>query len=177
MTRVGANGEWQRIAETPLNASLGSIYSETTRFLGMKVMEHEYKVMGLSAYCKGYHLDTYKRVFESVIDIDPSNPLTFKASLDTSDFYNYLVNHAVGERFDNIAGALQHLVEERVTRWIANAVNATGIRRIFTGGGVFMNVKLNKRIQEMGEIEQAWFLPPAGMNPTHSVLLTHEPSS
>lgn len=162
VTRVGANGEWQRIAETPLNASLGSIYSETTRFLGMKVMEHEYKVMGLSAYCKGYHLDTYKRVFESVIDIDPSNPLTFKASLDTSDFYNYLVNHAVGERFDNIAGALQHLVEERVTRWIANAVNATGIRRIFTGGGVFMNVKLNKRIQEMGEIEQAWFLPSCG---------------
>ncbi len=162
VTRVGPNGEWQRIAATPLNASLGLIYSETTRFLGMKVMEHEYKVMGLSAYCKGYHLDTYKRIFESVIDIDPNNPLTFKASLDTSGFYDYLVKHAVGERFDNIAGAVQHLVEERVTRWIANAIQKTGIRRIFTGGGVFMNVKLNKRIQEMREVEQAWFLPSCG---------------
>lgn len=162
VTRVGPGGEWQRIAETPLNASLGSIYSETTRFLGMKVMEHEYKVMGLAAYCKGYHLDTYKRVFESVIDIDPNNPLAFKASLDTSEFYDYLAKHAVGERFDNIAGALQHLLEERVTQWIANAIQATGIRRIFTGGGVFMNVKLNKRIQEMDEVEQAWFLPSCG---------------
>lgn len=162
VTHVGPNRKWHRIAATPLNASLGSIYSETTRFLGMKVMEHEYKVMGLSAYCKGYHLDTYKRVFESVIDIDLNNPLMFKASLDTSNFYDYLVKYAVGERFDNIAGALQHLVEERVTRWIANAIQATGIRRIFTGGGVFMNVKLNKRIQEMPEVEQAWFLPSCG---------------
>lgn len=162
VTRVGPNGEWQRIAETPLKASLGSIYSETTRFLGMKVMEHEYKVMGLAAYCKGYHLDTYRRVFEPVIDIDPDNPLSFRASLDTSEFYDYLAKHAVGERFDNIAGALQHLLEERVTRWIANAIEATGIRRIFTGGGVFMNVKLNKRIQEMEEVEQAWFLPSCG---------------
>ena len=162
VSQVGPKGEWKRIAETPINASIGSIYSETTRFLGMKVMEHEYKVMGLAAYCKGYHLDTYKRVFEPVIDIDPDNPLSFRASLDTSEFYDYLAKHAVGERFDNIAGALQHLLEERVTRWIANAIQATGIRRIFTGGGVFMNVKLNKRIQEMGEVEQAWFLPSCG---------------
>lgn len=162
VTRVGPDGEWQRIAETPLNASLGSIYSETTRFLGMKAMEHEYKVMGLAAYCKGYHLNTYKRIFEPVIDIDPVNPLSFRASLDTFEFYDYLAKHAVGERFDNIAGALQHLLEERVTRWITNAIHATGIRRIFTGGGVFMNVKLNKCIQEMKEVEQAWFLPSCG---------------
>lgn len=162
ITRVGPKGEWERIAATPLNASLGSIYSETTRFLGMKVMEHEYKVMGLAAYCKGYHLDTYQRVFEPIVNIDPDNPLSFRASLDTSKFYDYLTKNAVGERFDNIAGAVQHLLEERVTQWIANAIEATGIRRIFTGGGVFMNVKLNKRIQEMGEIEQAWFLPSCG---------------
>jgi carbamoyltransferase len=162
VTRVGPNGEWQRIAVTPLNASLGMIYSETTRFLGMKIMEHEYKVMGLSAYCKGYHLETYKRIFEPIIDIDPNNPLAFKAAFHTSDFYAYLVKYAVGERFDNIAGAVQHLVEERVTQWIKNAIQATGIRRIFTGGGVFMNVKLNMRIQEIKEVEQAWFLPSCG---------------
>ena len=162
VTRVGPSGEWRRIAETPIKASLGTIYSETTRFLGMKVMEHEYKVMGLAAYCTGYHLDTYRRVFETVIDLDPDNPLSFTASLDTADFYDYLAKHAVGERFDNIAGALQHLLEERVTRWIANAIKETGISRIFTGGGVFMNVKLNKRIQEMEEVEQAWFLPSCG---------------
>ena len=128
----------------------------------MKAIEHEYKVMGLAAYCTGHHLGTYRRVFESVIEVDPDNPLSFRASLDTSEFYHHLAKHAVGERFDNIAGALQHLLEERVTCWIANAIKETGIRRIFTGGGVFMNVKLNKRIQEMEEVEQAWFLPSCG---------------
>lgn len=162
VTSVGPTGKWQRIAETPIKASLGSIYSITTEFLGMKSGEHEYKVMGLSAYCNGYHLNTYRRVFEPVIDIDPNNPLSFRASLDTSEFYDYLVKHAVGERFDNIAGALQHLLEQRVTKWIANTIKETGIRRIFTGGGVFMNVKLNKCIQEMEEVEQAWFLPSCG---------------
>lgn len=162
VTRVTADGRWIALAGTPLRASLGSIYSETTRFLGMKVMEHEYKVMGLAAYCKGYHLDTYRRIFESVIDLDPANPLVFRASLDTSEFYDYLVEHAVGERFDNVAGALQHLLEERVTQWIRNAIELTGVQRIFTGGGVFMNVKLNKRIQEMPEVAQAFFLPSCG---------------
>ena len=150
VTQVGPSGEWKRIAETPINASLGSIYAETTRFLGMKVIEHEYKVMGLAAYCTGHHLGTYRRVFESVIEVDPDNPLSFRASLDTSEFYHHLAKHAVGERFDNIAGALQHLLEERVTCWIANAIKETGIRRIFTGGGVFMNVKLNKKLNRHG---------------------------
>lgn len=162
VTLVGQNGEWQRIAETPLTASLGSIYSETTRFLGMKVMEHEYKVMGLAAYCKGYQLDTFKRIFEPVIDLDEADPLRFRAPLDTSRFYDYLVKHAVGERFDNLAGGLQLLLEDRVTRWISNAIKRTGVNRVFTGGGVFMNVKLNKRIQEMDEIAQVWFLPSCG---------------
>ena len=162
VTRVSADGTSERIAATPLRSSLGSVYSETTRFLGMKVLEHEYKVMGLAAYCKGYQLDTYKRVFEPVIDLDPDNPLAFRATVDTSEFFDYLVKHAVGERFDNVAGAVQHLLEERVTRWIANAIEATGIRRIFTGGGVFMNVKLNKRIQEMDLVEQVFFLPSCG---------------
>lgn len=162
ITRVGADGSWEKIAETDTHTSLGTIYSETTRFLGMKPMEHEYKVMGLSAYCKGYHMATYRKIFEPVIDLDPANPLSFKAAFDTSYFYDYLIHNAVGERFDNIAGAVQNLLEDRVTRWIAAAINKTGIRRIFTGGGVFMNVKLNMKIQEMPEIEQAFFLPSCG---------------
>jgi carbamoyltransferase len=162
VTQVKEDGSWVRIASTPIASSLGSIYAQTTRFLGMKVLEHEYKVMGLAAYCRGYHLDTYRRIFDPVIDLDPQNPLTFRSRVDTSDFFDYLAKHAVGERFDNLAGGLQHLLEDRVTRWIANAIQMTGIRRIFTGGGTFMNVKLNQRIQEMPEVEQASFLPSCG---------------
>ena len=162
ITVAGPDGSWKRIAETPATASLGYIYSYTTQFLGMKVLEHEYKVMGLAAYCKGYHLDTYERLLKQVITLDQADPLVFRSQVDTSTFYEYLKQHAVGERFDNLAGAVQHLLEERVIEWIRGAIHKTGIRRIFTSGGVFMNVKINKRVQELDEVEQVFFMPSCG---------------
>lgn len=156
------DGIAEKIAETPANASLGGIYSNTTRFLGMKILEHEYKVMGLAPYCKSYFMDTYERIFSNVIELNPKNKLTFKASIDTSKFYDYLVQNAVGERFDNIAGAVQYLLEDLVVKWIESAISETGIRNIYTGGGVFMNVKLNKRIQEMNSVKRVNFLPSCG---------------
>lgn len=159
---VAGRGRWERIAATPVEASLGGIYSNTTRFLGMKILEHEHKVMGLAAYCKGYQEDVYQRIFAHVINLDSQNPLIFRATMDSPHFYDYLTKHAVGERFDNIAGAVQQLLEERITAWIREGVRKTGIRNIFTSGGLFMNVKLNKRIQEMEELERIHFLPSCG---------------
>lgn len=159
---IARNGKIERIASTPPAASLGGIYSNTTRFLGMKILEHEYKVMGLAPYCKGYEKEVYERLFAPVIELDPGNPLAFKSTVDASKFYDYLTKNAVGERFDNIAGAVQMLLEERMTQWIRAAIAQTGIRNVFTGGGVFMNVKLNKRIQEMEEVEHVHFLPSSG---------------
>jgi len=163
VTTMSEDGKWEKLASTPIASSLGSIYSNTTRFLGMKVMEHEYKVMGLAPYAKyEYMLDTYERIFRPVIWLKKGNPLIFESKLHTSQFYDYLAEHAIGERFDNLAAALQHLTEELVTQWIRYAIQKTGIRRVFTGGGVFMNVKLNRKIQEMEEVEQAYFMPSCG---------------
>src|SRR6202011_323921 len=38
-------------------------------------------------------------------------------------------------------------------RWVSSAIQATGIRRVLAGGGVFMNVKANKRIAELPEVD------------------------
>ena len=159
---VDGDGSWKVLAKTPVSASLGIIYLSTTEFLGMKILEHEHKVMGLASYCKDYHMDVFKRVFEPVIDLDYDNPLVFKSKIRPGLFYDHLVKNAVGERFDNIAGAVQLLVEDRVVRWIKAAVKKTGINRIFTAGGVFMNVKLNQRIAEIDEVHEAHFLPSCG---------------
>jgi len=160
---VNENGKIERLATTPATASLGGIYSNTTRFLGMKILEHEYKVMGLAAYAKDqYMLDTYERIFKSTIWLSEKDPLVFESKIESSKFYDYLAGCAVGERFDNMAGALQYLTEELVVQWIKNAIQKTWINRVFTGGGVFMNVKLNRRIQEMEEVKQAFFMPSCG---------------
>jgi len=159
---LAANGDWRRLAATPASASLGGVYSNVTRFLGMKILEHEYKVMGLAPYAKQYFMETYRRIFDPVIWLDASNPMIFRSSLDTTRFYDHLVAHAVGERFDNLAAAAQHLIEDRVVAWVRQAIERTNVRRIFTGGGLFMNVKLNKRLQEMEEIEEIHFMPSCG---------------
>ena len=103
VTYVNEKGEWNKLAETPLKSSLGYIYSATTKFLGMKVLEHEYKVMGLAAYSKeNYSNKLYKKLFEEVIWLSEGNNLVFDSKFNTSSFYDYLAEHAVGERFDNL---------------------------------------------------------------------------
>ncbi len=163
VTVADGKGGWERIAATPAHASLGGIYSNTTKFLGMKVLEHEYKVMGLAPYAKEqYMLSTYVRLFKPVIRLSRKDPLIFETTVNTSKFYEYLCDHGVGERFDNLAGALQHLTEMMVTRWISNGIKQTGIHRVCVAGGLFMNVKLNQKIQEMEEVDQVFFMPSCG---------------
>lgn len=161
VTKVTPEGKWVRLAETAAHDSLGWIYSSTTRFLGMRVLEHEYKVMGLAPYAKHYYRETYDRLFAPAISL-PEGSLSFRSPFHTAHFYDYLVENAVGERFDNLAASVQNLVEERVTQWVERAIAQTGIRRVATGGGVFMNVKLNKRLQELAKVERIEFMPSAG---------------
>lgn len=44
------NGELKKLSETSYLHSLSLLYMEITRYLGMKPLEHEYKVMGLAPY-------------------------------------------------------------------------------------------------------------------------------
>ncbi len=162
VTRVDEDGVWTCLGATLETESLGGLYSATTRFLGMRPLEHEYKVMGLAPYAKHYAEAVYERIFRPVIDLDPDNPFKFKTSVASRQFYDYLIHTASGERFDNIAAAVQRVLEERVIAWIRHAVKKTGIRHVYFGGGLFMNVKLNMLIQELDCLDAAYFLPSCG---------------
>ena len=163
VTYVNKKGVWNKIAETPLESSLGNIYSFTTKFLGMNPLEHEYKVMGLAAYSKQNYVNRlYEKLFKPVIWLDEKNNLVFKSKLNTNNFYDYLVENAIGERFDNIAGALQLMTEKLVCEWIINGIKKTSAKNIFLSGGVFMNVKLNQKISEIKDIEKLFLMPSCG---------------
>ncbi len=151
----------KRISTTPWYRSLGYIYSQTTTYLGMKALEHEYKVMGLAPYAKGYFMDAYKRLFEPVISFDKDS-LEFTSAFPLNRFITHLKENAVGERFDNVAAAVQHLTEGLVTAWARTAMEKLGCHDLYLGGGVFMNVKLNLKLSELDEVNSIHPFPSCG---------------
>ncbi len=158
--RVRDKGEVTTLATVRNRYSLGDIWSKAfTGWLGMQPLEHEYKVMWLAAYSEEkYYQSAYEKLFQNTIDL---NGLTWRSRIPGNKAHIYYHNKLWGLRFDNIAGALQKFTEETVIQWIKNGVEQTGIKKIALAGGVFMNVKLNKRIQEQPWLEKVYFMPSA----------------
>lgn len=155
------DGKIERVSSTPFYNSLGYIYSITTTYLGMKALEHEYKVMGLAPYAKDYFKKTYKNVFENVIDVD-TEKLEFTSPFPLTRFMYWLKEKAEGERFDNVAAALQYLTESVMTKWTKSSIEKLGLNEIYTGGGVFMNVKMNMKLAELPEVADINPFPSGG---------------
>jgi carbamoyltransferase len=156
------NGELKRLSETPIGNSLGWIYMDVTRYLGMKPGEHEYKVMGLAPYAKSYGINKVYQKIKDIITLDPKDQLAFKSKFDTHHTYKYLTKAMVGFKFDDISGAFQKLVEDLITLWVKTAIKKTGLKTVTVAGGVFMNVKANLRIAEIDEVEKFFVFPSAG---------------
>jgi carbamoyltransferase len=65
-------------------------------------------------------------------------------------------------RFDVMAAAMQIFIEEMAIRWIKNCIAQTKIKKLALAGGLFMNVKLNKKILELPEVESVYIMPSSG---------------
>lgn len=156
---IGKGFEITRISETSFYDSLSNnLYSEITGFLGMKRWEHEYKLMGMAPYGKAEYCI---EVLRKIIRINPKKPLEFENISghylkDLQPLYQSLL---AGQRFDNIAAATQQLFEELVIQWVKNAVKKTKISKIVCAGGAFLNVKANKLLRELKEVDQIFFYP------------------
>ena len=59
-------GEWKKIAATLGGNSIATFYGLITHFLGMKMNEHEYKVMGLAPYVSQYEIDKVYPLFKEI---------------------------------------------------------------------------------------------------------------
>jgi len=159
---VGRNGDMERIASSTFYDSLGIFYGEITAYLGMKRWDHEYKVMGLAPYGRP---DTCIHLMREIIRAHPSKPLRFQNRLGAYDAFSIqkkMRKMFVGQRFDNLAAGAQEWLEQIITTWVKSAIKETNLHKIACAGGVFLNVKANKRILEMPEVEDAFFYPAAG---------------
>lgn len=172
---IGQGFKIKRISETGFYDSIGNnLYSEITAYLGMKRWEHEYKVMGLAPYGRP---DGIIDRLEKIVRINPNKPLEFE---NISGHYlkrmqQVYRNILAGKRFDNIASATQQLYEKLILQWVKNAIKETRIHKIVCSGGSFLNVKTNKLIRELPEVEKVFFYPASddGGSPVGAALETY----
>lgn len=161
---IGRGGRLERIAVTESGASVGGLYSALTYLLGFKPHEHEYKIMGLAPYTPGHYGDKVYEILSRYLRLDSDKGLTFQRSIPEK-LGNAVPRFAADlayTRFDNIAVGLQRFTEDIVCKWVGNAIRETGIRDLLLSGGVFMNIKMNKKIAEMSEVASVDVFPSCG---------------
>ncbi|HNP83054.1 MAG TPA: carbamoyltransferase C-terminal domain-containing protein [Nitrospira sp.] len=161
---LAQHGELRLLASTPTGHSVGNIYASVTYLLGMRPHEHEYKVMGLAPYAGGERGREVANSFARYLDLDPQNPLCFRRKTleRTSAILPRLMDDLRAVRFDLMAAGVQLFTEDLMCRWVAAAMERTGVRKVLAAGGVFMNVKANHRIAELPALEYFDVFPSCG---------------
>lgn len=153
----------ERLVEISHYNSISELYTQITRFLGMKPMSHEYKVMGMAPYAKkDYALKTLDVLKEYFKIEDGSTAFTNVSGNWKWQYLKALQRDLKGHRFDNIACAVQMLFEDIIYNWVKNCIAKTEINNLVLSGGSFMNVKANNLILNLPEVDKLFIFPSCG---------------
>lgn len=156
-------GKFQRLCAIPAIDTLGGFYSGVTEYLGMKRLEHEYKVMGMAPYGEGAQGLEVLEIFKGYLGLSPDG-LGFrnKSGLWGQALTRRMQKDLYKKRFDHISWAAQALLEELVLAWVHNWVVKLQVRDAVFSGGVFMNVKVNQLLNESPKLDNIFFTPACG---------------
>ena len=162
--------------------SIGLLYSTLTAFLGFKVNEGEYKVMGMASYGEPIYVDKLREMFHLNEDgsfsmegkyyaytHDPAKSYT-KKLIDLlgeprpqgDRFLRDPENRELDLHYANIAKSLQVLTEEAVLKLATRAKELTGSKNLCFAGGVALNCVANARILNEIGFENVFIQPAAG---------------
>ncbi len=136
--------------------SIGLLYSTVTAFLGFKINEDEYKVMGLAAYGK----PTYEAEIRKLIDVKPDGSFRLNMryfGFETSfSMWNKRFEKLFGisrkphepmeKRHKDIAASLQKVTEELLIAVLHHLYSITGEKHLCMSGGVALNALANGKL-------------------------------
>jgi carbamoyltransferase len=161
--RVWDGQKCQDVATTSEGDSLGAVYTWITYGMGFVPLEHEYKLMGMGPYASDRAAEETAQIFRRYLRLR-SDGLGFERGTrrQTHFLHECFERDLRGMRFDYICAGLQKFTEDLLCDWVQHAARATGIGRVLAAGGVFMNVKANKKISELPEIESFEAFPSCG---------------
>lgn len=162
---IGRDHRLERRFATHWSHSFGTLYGVVTYMMGMVPNEHEYKLMGMAPYASP---SASRRIADRLHGLfawaDDGSPVWRRRPgvPHTMHIQPALEKLFFEQRFDAIMGGLQLFTEEMLCELVRRAVKATGIKRVALAGGVFMNVKANKKIMELEEVEHLFIFPSCG---------------
>ena len=167
----------RRFREIRFPHSLGMLYSTFTAYLGFKVNEDEYKVMGLAAYGQptlveevhkligrtadgAFALDLSYFEFHTTAERSYSSRFVELFGRPRSPYEPIDLETAEGQRFADCAASVQRVLEDTLVE-IARALRQeTGFADLCFGGGVALNGVANARLLAEAGFERI-FVPPA----------------
>ena len=167
---IGDENKIKIMKEIQFPHSLGLLYSTVTAFLGFKVNNDEYKIMGLSAYGKPKYIDAFKKIIE--IKNDGSFKLNmeyfayhYKKRMYSNKFVKILgkprVKEPINERHKDIAASLQKITEEIIIRMANHVHKTTRMTNLCMAGGVALNSVANGLLYEKTKFKNIFIQPAA----------------
>lgn len=162
---IGRAGKIERLAAVHWWESVGMIYGMVTCIMGMVPLEHEYKLMGMAPYAESKGAQKVFQDLKKLLEFEGPDGLTWRRREgypETFGSYKLLRDMFELRRFDWVCGGLQLFIEDFISEWVRNCIRKTGIRKVALSGGLFMNVKLNKVILELPEVDELFVFPSCG---------------
>lgn len=167
----------RRFREIRFPHSLGMLYSTFTAYLGFKVNEDEYKVMGLAAYGRPRLVEQVHKVIRRTPDgafaLD-LNYFEFHTTAERSYSSRFValfgpprnpyepidLDTPEGQRFADCAASVQRVLEDTLVELAQALQRETGLTDLCLGGGVALNGVANARLLAESGFERI-FVPPA----------------
>jgi carbamoyltransferase len=143
--------KYQKLWSRKYPHSLGLFYTAMTKRIGLRPMEDEYVLMGMSSY--GHAPMLYNRMIKEFVE--STDEVKFK-----QNFHAGIDNWAHDFKDEHIAAATQKITEEILYSIHDRALRITNETNVCYGGGVALNCKFNAKLTEIWS--NIWICPNPG---------------
>lgn len=152
--------------------SLGLLYSTFTAFLGFRVNEDEYKVMGLAAYGTPIYKDQIYKMIDVKQDGSFKMDMKYFSYRESFSMWNKEFENVIGkprsrkrtltQRHKDIAASIQTVTEEIYFKILNHLYTLTKSHHLCVGGGVALNSLANGKIYNNTPFKQIYIMGAAG---------------
>ncbi len=154
--------------------SVGLLFSAITAYLGFRVNDAEWKVMGLAPYGKPTYVDQFRKVVD--IRDDGSfrlNMKYFSHTYSSKSMFNKRwerlfgrpmrpAETELGDFHRDIAHSGQKIIEEIMVKMANHVHRETGMKNLCIAGGVGLNCVANWRMLQESGFDNVFIQPAAG---------------